>query len=77
MVNRDLSGLWEVGEAVRFGRVKADMTAQDTTSEGQVSKFNIQGVPTTRLIDSAGKVRERKVGYVGARELFTALRQVN
>jgi len=29
------------------------------------------------LIDSDGKVRERKVGYVGPRELFTAMRQVN
>ena len=66
-----------VREADRFVRMKANLTAQDKTSDALMSKFEIQGVPTTMLIDSAGRVRDRKVGYVGPRELFTALRQVN
>ena len=66
-----------VREADRFVRMKANLTAQDKTNDALMSKFEIQGVPTTMLIDSAGKVRERKVGYVGPRDLLDALRQVN
>ncbi|MDO8432511.1 MAG: cytochrome c biogenesis protein CcdA [Candidatus Binatus sp.] len=66
-----------VREAHRFVRMKANLTAQDQANDAVINQFDIQGVPTTLLIDSAGKVRQRKVGYVGPRELFTALRQVN
>jgi thiol:disulfide interchange protein DsbD len=66
-----------VSEAKRFVRMKANLTAQDKKTEELTSKFEIQGVPTTMLIDSAGKVTQRKVGYIGPREMLTDLRQVD
>ena len=66
-----------VSEAKRFVRMKANLTAQDKKTEELTSKFEIQGVPTTMLIDSAGKVTQRKVGYIGPHEMLTDLRQVD
>jgi thiol:disulfide interchange protein DsbD len=66
-----------VSEAKRFVRMKANLTAQDKATEALTSKFEIQGVPTTMLIDSAGKVAQRKVGYIGPREMLVELRQVD
>ena len=66
-----------VSEAKRFVRMKANLTAQDKVTEALTSKFDIQGVPTTMLIDSAGKVAQRKVGYIGPREMLAELRQVD
>ncbi len=66
-----------VQEADRFVRLRADLTAQDKTNEALISRFQIQGVPTTMLIDSRGRVYESKVGYVGARELLGDLRRVD
>jgi thioredoxin:protein disulfide reductase len=66
-----------VSEAKRFVRMKANLTAQDKATEAVTSKFEIQGVPTTMLIDSAGKVAQRKVGYIGPQEMLIELRQVD
>jgi thiol:disulfide interchange protein DsbD len=66
-----------VSEAKRFVRMKANLTAQDKKTEDLTSKFEIQGVPTTMLIDSSGKVLERKVGYIGPQEMLADLRQVD
>ena len=66
-----------VTEAKRFVRMKANLTAQDKATEALTNKFEIQGVPTTMLIDSAGKVAQRKVGYIGPREMLAELRQVD
>jgi thiol:disulfide interchange protein DsbD len=66
-----------VSEAKRFVRMKANLTAQDKKTEELTSKFEIQGVPTTMLIDSAGKVTQRKVGYIGPREMLSDLRHVD
>jgi thioredoxin:protein disulfide reductase len=66
-----------VSEARRFVRMKANLTAQNKTTEDLMSKFEIQGVPTTMLIDSSGKVFQRKVGYIGPREMLSDLRQVD
>ena len=66
-----------VSEARRFVTMKANLTAQDKTTEDLMSKFEIQGVPTTVMIDSAGKVTQRKVGYIGPREMLEDLRQVD
>lgn len=66
-----------VSEAKRFVRMKANLTAQDKVTEALTSKFEIQGVPTTMLIDSAGKVAQRKVGYIGPQEMLAELRQVD
>ncbi len=66
-----------VSEAKRFVRMRANLTAQDKATEALTSKFEIQGVPTTMLIDSAGKVAQRKVGYIGPQEMLSELRQVD
>ena len=66
-----------VSEAKRFVRMKANLTAQDKRTEELTSKYEIQGVPTTMLIDSAGKVKERKVGYIGPSEFLSDLRNVD
>jgi len=66
-----------VSEAKRFVRMKANLTAQDKKTEELTSKYEIQGVPTTMLIDSAGKVAQRKVGYIGPQEMLADLRQVD
>jgi thioredoxin:protein disulfide reductase len=66
-----------VSEAKRFVRMKANLTAQDKKTEELTSKYEIQGVPTTMLIDSAGKVLQRKVGYIGPQEMLAELRQVD
>jgi thiol:disulfide interchange protein DsbD len=66
-----------VSEARRFVTMKANLTAQDKKTEELTSKYEIQGVPTTMLIDSSGKVLQRKVGYIGPREMLSDLRQVD
>jgi thiol:disulfide interchange protein DsbD len=66
-----------VSEAKRFVRMKANLTAQDKATEALTSKFEIQGVPTTVIIDSTGKVQERKAGYIGPQEMLIELRQVD
>jgi thiol:disulfide interchange protein DsbD len=66
-----------VSEAKRFVTMKANLTAQDKKTEELTSKYEIQGVPTTMLIDSSGKVLQRKVGYIGPREMLSDLRQVD
>jgi len=66
-----------VSEAKRFVTLKANLTAQDRRTEELTSKYEIQGVPTTLLIDSTGKVLRRRVGYVGPQEMLADLRQVD
>ncbi|HLX05842.1 MAG TPA: cytochrome c biogenesis protein CcdA [Candidatus Binatus sp.] len=66
-----------VTEAKRFVTMKANLTAQDKKTEELTTKYEIQGVPTTMLIDSSGKVLQRKVGYIGPREMLADLRQVD
>jgi len=66
-----------VSEAKRFVRMKANLTAQDKKTEELTTKYEIQGVPTTMLIDSTGKVLQRKVGYIGPQEMLADLRQVD
>ena len=66
-----------VKETQRFIRMRADLTAQDDKNAALMAKFNIQGVPTTMLIDSSGRIRDQKVGYVGAKEMLDELRRVD
>jgi thioredoxin:protein disulfide reductase len=66
-----------VKEAQRFVRMRADLTHQDPQSLAIVSKYAIQGVPTTLIIDSRGRIQVRKVGYVGPGELVADLRGVD
>jgi thiol:disulfide interchange protein DsbD len=66
-----------VKETERFVRMRADLTAQDDKNAALMAQFKIQGVPTTLLIDSSGKVRDQKVGYIGAKEMLDNLRRVD
>ena len=66
-----------VKETERFVRMRADLTAQDEKNAELMAKFKIQGVPTTLLIDSSGKVSNQKVGYIGAKEMLDNLRRVD
>lgn len=66
-----------VKEASRFVTMRADLTAQDKQNAELISKFNIQGVPTTILIDSNGRVRQQTVGYIGPGEMLEDLKQVD
>jgi thiol:disulfide interchange protein DsbD len=66
-----------VSEAARFVRLRANLTAQDKTNDDLTHQFDIQGVPTTLLIDSNGKVSKRKVGYIGPKEFLAELRRVD
>jgi thiol:disulfide interchange protein DsbD len=66
-----------VKAASRFVRLRADLTQQDGKNQAIISKFGIQGVPTTLLINSAGSIEVRKVGYIGPDEMLTALHRVD
>ena len=65
-----------VKEASRFVRMKADLTHQDQSNKDLMSKFQIQGVPTTVMIDSNGQVKVQKVGYIGVDEYLADLRRI-
>jgi thiol:disulfide interchange protein DsbD len=66
-----------VKEASRFVRLRADLTHQDKTNQDLMSKFQIQGVPTTVMIDSSGRVQVQKVGYIGSDEFLADLRRID
>jgi thiol:disulfide interchange protein DsbD len=66
-----------VQEASRFVRLRADLTHQDKTNQALMSKFQIQGVPTTVMIDSSGRVQVQKVGYIGSDEFLADLRRID
>ncbi len=66
-----------VKETQRFVRMRADLTAQDKKNAALMEQFKIQGVPTTVLIDSSGKIRNQKVGYIGAKEMLDSLRHID
>ncbi len=66
-----------VREASRFVRMRADLTHQDKAKEDLMNKYQVQGVPTTVMIDSSGRVQVRKVGYIGADEFLADLRRID
>jgi thiol:disulfide interchange protein DsbD len=66
-----------VDEASRFVRMRADLTHQDVTTQELMAKFQVQGVPTTVMIDSSGHVQVRKVGYIGSNEYLSDLRRID
>ncbi len=66
-----------VREASRFVRMRADLTHQDKSNEALMSQYQIQGVPTTLIIDSSGHVQVRKVGYIGSNEFLADLRRTD
>jgi thiol:disulfide interchange protein DsbD len=58
-----------------FVRMRANLTAENPRNQALMKQFNIQGVPTTVFIDSSGKIRKRRVGYVGPTEFLKYLRE--
>jgi thioredoxin:protein disulfide reductase len=66
-----------VRAASGFVLLKANLTAENNQNEALMKRFNIQGVPTTLFIDSNGKVRKRRVGYVGPGEFLRYLHEFN
>jgi len=64
-------------EASRFLRMRADLTHQNQTSKELMSRFDIQGVPTTLMIDSKGRIRVHKVGYIGPEEFLSDMRRID
>ncbi len=66
-----------VAEARRFVTLHADLTRLDTHNNEIVSQYRIQGVPTLLLLDGAGKLHTRLVGYIGPGEMLESLKAVN
>lgn len=64
-----------VNQAHNFVRLRANLTADNAQNTAITREFNVQGVPTTIVIDPAGKIRARRVGYVGPDEFLKYLRQ--
>jgi thioredoxin:protein disulfide reductase len=64
-----------VREARGFVRMRANLTADNQHNAAIIHQFNVEGVPTTVFIDAAGKVRKRRVGYVGPAEFLQYLRE--
>ncbi|MGH7935016.1 MAG: protein-disulfide reductase DsbD family protein [Candidatus Binataceae bacterium] len=64
-----------VREAADFVRIRANLTANNAANQALIKQFDIEGVPTTVVIDANGKIRVRKVGYVGPKEFLKYLRQ--
>jgi thiol:disulfide interchange protein DsbD len=58
-----------------FVRMRANLTAENPYNQALMKQFNIHGVPTTVFIDSGGRIRKRRVGYVGPSEFLKYLRE--
>ena len=66
-----------IAEARRFVALHADLTRLDHHNDEIVSQYRIQGVPTLLLLDGAGNIQKRMVGYIGPKEMSESLKQVN
>ncbi|MGH8011825.1 MAG: thioredoxin fold domain-containing protein, partial [Candidatus Binataceae bacterium] len=64
-----------VREGAGYVRIRANLTAQNAANEALIKRFGVEGVPTTMFIDASGKIRARRVGYIGPREFLKYLRQ--
>lgn len=64
-----------VREGSGFVRMRANLTAENQQNQEIIKRFNVEGVPTTVFIDATGKIRKRRVGYVGPAEFLRYLRE--
>jgi len=64
-----------VRQAVRFVRLRANLTSASPNNQALMRRFDVRGVPTTVFIDSAGRIRKQRVGYVGPSEYLEYLRE--
>ncbi len=65
-----------VREAAGFVRLRANLTAENSTDEAIIKEFGLEGVPTTVFIDAKGHLRKRQVGYIGPAEFAKDLREL-
>jgi thioredoxin:protein disulfide reductase len=65
-----------VRQASNFVWLKANLTAANARNTALMKQFEVAGVPTTIFIDSTGKIRVSRAGYIGPREFLGYLRQV-
>ncbi len=65
-----------VRQASNFVRLKANLTAASPRNTALMKQFEIAGVPTTVFIDTSGKVRVSRAGYIGPRQFLSYLQQV-
>jgi thioredoxin:protein disulfide reductase len=59
-----------------FVRLRADLTETDERNKRLTDMFDIRGVPTTVFIDKRGRILKREVGYVGAQQFLSDLREI-
>lgn len=62
--------------ANNFIWLKANLTTADPRNASLMKQFDIAGVPTTIFIDSSGRVRASRAGYIGPQEFLSYLTQV-
>jgi thioredoxin:protein disulfide reductase len=63
-------------QASNFVWLKANLTAANARNTALMKQFEVAGVPTTIFIDSTGKIRVSRAGYIGPREFLGYLLQV-
>jgi thioredoxin:protein disulfide reductase len=65
-----------VQHASNFVWLKANLTVATPHNAELMKRFEVVGVPTTIFIDSSGKVRVSRAGYIGPREFLGYLLEV-
>ncbi len=65
-----------VQQASNFVWLKANLTAANPRNIALMKRFEVAGVPTTIFIDSTGKVRASRAGYIGPHEFLGYLLQM-
>jgi thiol:disulfide interchange protein DsbD len=65
-----------VQQANNFIWLKANLTAANPSNSALMKRFGVAGVPTTVFIDSRGRVRASRAGYIGPREFLGYLKEV-
>jgi thioredoxin:protein disulfide reductase len=65
-----------VRQASNFVRLKANLTAATPGNSALMKQFEVAGVPTMLFIDSSGKVRISRAGYIGPREFLNYLLKI-
>jgi thiol:disulfide interchange protein DsbD len=65
-----------VQQSGKFIWVKANLTKASPGNAALMKQFAVAGVPTTVFIDSTGRVRATRTGYIGPREFLTYLEEL-
>jgi thioredoxin:protein disulfide reductase len=59
-----------------FVWLKANLTSANSRNQALMKHYEVAGVPTTVFIDSAGRVRFNRAGYIGPQEFLGYLQHV-